>query len=259
MSRKIFFAFLILAIFTLQSVFAQNSFSEPELTIPSFYHVSYFADVVIATDGEFHEIIHSIRDNEFFLESQRLAGLAHEAYEYGDYDSSASYAIQAIHYADLSDEFISFQLKIIEAGDSIEIAKQRLDWVESLGLYTEQYNVSYEYYEEGLEALAIEDWDEAIAAATRVIETLAFINGDDADADLPKYYVVRPWISTRDCLWNIAGYSWVYNDPYRWTVLYEANKANMPEPDNPDLIEVGMILEIPSIRGEVRQGTWQAK
>jgi len=31
----------------------------------------------------------------------------------------------------------------------------------------------------------------------------------------------------------------------------------MPERDNPDLILPGMVLNIPSIRGETRQGMWQ--
>jgi hypothetical protein len=30
----------------------------------------------------------------------------------------------------------------------------------------------------------------------------------------------------------------------------------MPQPSNPDLIHPGMILDIPSIRGESREGMW---
>ena len=75
---------------------------------------------------------------------------------------------------------------------------------------------------------------------------------------LPAQYTVRTWESVRDCLWNIAGYPWAYNDPYKWTVLYEANRSRMPEPNNADLIEPGFILNIPSIGGEYRQGMWDA-
>jgi len=50
----------------------------------------------------------------------------------------------------------------------------------------------------------------------------------------------------------------VYNDPRKWKTLYEANKSKMPQPNNPDLIEPGMILDIPAIKGEVRQGSWDA-
>ncbi|MCL2473220.1 MAG: LysM peptidoglycan-binding domain-containing protein, partial [Treponema sp.] len=75
---------------------------------------------------------------------------------------------------------------------------------------------------------------------------------------LPAQYTVRPWAASKDCLWNIAGRSWVYNDPRQWKRLYDANKAKMPEPNNPDLIHPGMVLDIPSIKGETRQGMWDA-
>ena len=32
----------------------------------------------------------------------------------------------------------------------------------------------------------------------------------------------------------------------------------MPEPENPDLIEPGMIIDIPSIKSETRQGMWDS-
>jgi hypothetical protein len=31
----------------------------------------------------------------------------------------------------------------------------------------------------------------------------------------------------------------------------------MPDPANPDLIEPGMVIDIPSIRGETREGMWR--
>lgn len=73
---------------------------------------------------------------------------------------------------------------------------------------------------------------------------------------LPKYYVVRTFRGEKDCLWNIAQNPLVYNDPYKWTVLYEANKSRLPDPNNPNWLEPGIILEIPSLKGEVRSGTY---
>ena len=75
-------------------------------------------------------------------------------------------------------------------------------------------------------------------------------------APLPSQYTVRPWRISGDSLTSIAGRPWVYNAPGKWRVLYEANKSRMPQPDNPDLIEPGMILDIPGIMGEIRQGMW---
>ncbi|MDR2101685.1 MAG: LysM peptidoglycan-binding domain-containing protein, partial [Treponema sp.] len=61
-----------------------------------------------------------------------------------------------------------------------------------------------------------------------------------------------------DCFWNIAGRSWAYGDPTKWRLIYNANKAKLPQPDNPDLVHPGTILDIPSINGERRQGMWDA-
>jgi hypothetical protein len=70
------------------------------------------------------------------------------------------------------------------------------------------------------------------------------------EAVLPKYYIVGAW--PPDCFWDIAEI--VYHDPYRWPILYEANRSKLEDPDNPDLLEVGTILEIPAINGERREG-----
>jgi nucleoid-associated protein YgaU len=75
---------------------------------------------------------------------------------------------------------------------------------------------------------------------------------------LPAQYTVRTWKGERDCLWNIAGQPWVYNNPRRWRILYEANKDKFPDPANPNWLEPGIVLDIPSIKGESRRGMWSA-
>gem|GEM_PF-985505 len=49
-----------------------------------------------------------------------------------------------------------------------------------------------------------------------------------------------------DNLWGIAGLPEVYNDPYRWLLLYHANRDQIFEPD---LIYPGMILLVPHYPG----------
>jgi nucleoid-associated protein YgaU len=80
----------------------------------------------------------------------------------------------------------------------------------------------------------------------------------ETPALLPASYTVRPWAVSKDCFWNIAGRSWVYGDPYKWRLLYNANKSKLPDPNNPDLIEPDMVLDIPSLQGEGREGAWDA-
>ena len=75
---------------------------------------------------------------------------------------------------------------------------------------------------------------------------------------LPGQYTVRSWTTTGDSFSAIAGWSWVYNDSSQWRVLYDANRDRIPQPDNPDLILPGMIMIIPSLAGEVREGMWDA-
>ena len=50
----------------------------------------------------------------------------------------------------------------------------------------------------------------------------------------------------------------MYNDPWQWRRLYDANKSKIPDSNNPDIIEPGMVIDIPSIMGETRQGMWDA-
>lgn len=52
-----------------------------------------------------------------------------------------------------------------------------------------------------------------------------------------------------DNLWKIAGRPEVYNDPYRWLLLYHANRDQIFEPD---LIYAGMVLLVPRYRGMER-------
>jgi nucleoid-associated protein YgaU len=65
-----------------------------------------------------------------------------------------------------------------------------------------------------------------------------------------KYYLTRPG----DSFTNIAARPAVYNDQYQWERLYNANRARLPNPNNPHLMYPGMVIEIPSISGEARDG-----
>jgi hypothetical protein len=75
---------------------------------------------------------------------------------------------------------------------------------------------------------------------------------------LAAQYQVQPWNISMDCLWNIAGKPWVYGDSSKWVLLYYANISKLPNSENPNVIPPGIILDIPSVDGEARQGigTW---
>ncbi|MDR1374069.1 MAG: LysM peptidoglycan-binding domain-containing protein [Treponema sp.] len=235
-----------------------------------FIDFAPLATLAAAADSDVPQIIPgNIRNNKFYLESVRLTKLAQESYDYGDYDSSTEYAAQALLYAQQSDEYVALQLKIKETNDAIAAARSRFDWAASVGAasrYPSEYSQAQIAYNEALSFRSSEAWDSAIAAAHRVIDLLANVTAAassvtvapaPSDGTLPARYTVRTWQIERDCLWNIAGRPWAYGDPTKWRLLYDANKAKLPEPNNPDLIEPGMILDIPSLKGETREGTWE--
>jgi HEPN domain-containing protein len=262
MNRKILFGLIISLFFTV-SVFAQQSdFSGMDMRFHVYKPVTYYG-VTVPGDDEESVIPSSISNNEYYLRSLQLNRLALETYEYGDYDASAGFAQEAIRYAELSDEYVSVQL--------IAEAKRLLEWADKNNIaakFPNNYNEGKTQYESAVDAHANENWNEAIGAAVKSIEIFAAFESGGKPAPvttptvskpagaLAKQYTVRTWRVERDCLWTIAGYSWVYGDPWKWKVLYEANKDKMPEPANPDLILPGMVLDIPSIQGETRQGMW---
>jgi hypothetical protein len=147
-----------------------------------------------------------------------------------------------------------------EATDAMSIAKERLDWAEGVNAeenYPDNFAQATGNYATGVDALESKDWNAAILAADGVMSALASVSVQPKPSPLPAQYMVKSWEDTRDCLWNIAGYSWVYNDPFQWRRLYEANRAKLPNPDNSNRIEIGTVIDIPSIFGEVREGMWE--
>ena len=195
MSQKVVF-FVLVSLLFVQQIFAM---SEP---------------------NEEHVIPEGIRNNEFYLESLRLTKLAHDTFEFGDYDASAGFAQEAIRFAQLSDEFVVVQL--------IAEAKRLLDWADANNMdtrYPDEYNEGKNSYEASVIAHDDEKWNEAIALAARSVGILAALEADGPSL-LPSQYTVRTWAESSDCLWTIAGYSWVYGDPYRWRVLFESKQIH---------------------------------
>ncbi|MCL2478909.1 MAG: hypothetical protein FWF22_05365 [Treponema sp.] len=334
---SLIFGFIALFIIVTPSVFAQDDVNLPEpvysnnvritpilsgtsnIWLPNFEDIVYYLwnfdssedyTVQFLSDGTYAQAAASdapvptgIRNNRYFMESVRLTNLAQMSFEEGDYDGSKQYSDEAIRYANLSDDFVNLQLKIKDTDDAIAAARQRLEWAGSSGVnaasrFPNEYSQAQAAYTEATNLRTQEQWDNAIAAASRVINALAMVTEappapppEPAPVQvatpppapvitppqpvpapvqvpvpaapvapsvypLPAQYTVRPWADSKDCLWNIAGRPWAYNDPRQWRLLYNANKSKMPQADNPDLIHPGMVLDIPSINGETRSGMW---
>ncbi len=61
---------------------------------------------------------------------------------------------------------------------------------------------------------------------------------DQRYASLPTTYTVKKG----DALWWIAEFQQIYNDPFMWPLIYQANRSQI---SNPNLIEPGQVLRIP--------------
>ena len=97
----------------------------------------------------------------------------------------------------------------------------------------------------------VASWDKVEYIAIDNIET-----ENQGKEILPAQYKVRSWIKTKDSFYSIAGMPFIYGDPRLWQVLYYANINKLPDPDDPDLIYPGTVLDIPSLKGEERSGLW---
>jgi nucleoid-associated protein YgaU len=199
----------------------------------------------------------TLSDNSYYAESLRLKDLASQAFEDGDYDAAADYAAQSQEYALLSDEYVAKMLDLKSAQDAVMAAQARYDWAAGINA-EKRYPVAFANAGDALEkavlALDGEAYEDARMNANLVLAHLSTLK---EAVSLPAQYVVRDIPGKEDCLWRIAGLSGIYSNPWRWTTLYKANRAKLPEPNNPDLILPGMILDIPAIDGEYREGFWE--
>ncbi len=65
--------------------------------------------------------------------------------------------------------------------------------------------------------------------------------GQNYNTTFTKTYIVKKG----DTLWSIAGKKKVYGDPYKWLLLYHANRDQIYDPD---IIFPGMVLLVPYIQ-----------
>lgn len=148
-----------------------------------------------------------------------------------------------------------------EAEREIKIAEDLAEQARAAGADVSQadiYNRGMEELTEAKTLFSQENYADSLVKAKEAQELFRQLDltAKSDTPPLPKYYVVRTWIRESDCLWNIAGRPYVFNDPWEWRRLYEINREKFPQPDNPDLIVPNMILEIPSLKGEQREGTY---
>lgn len=200
----------------------------------------------------------SYDDNEFQGKSRAYAELSRKALDEGDYEASIKYSLLSEENARLSAEFIQKMLARVEAEQAMNKARTRYQWAKNNNAeskYPDVFGEATEALNAGDVAFGEESYDVATSCAARVLKVLEVVKGDEGMlAELPETYEVRTWRGERDCLWNIAELPGVFGDSLAWEKLYEANKDILPDIKDPNFIVPGMVLRIPSIKGEKRVG-----
>ncbi len=194
---------------------------------------------------------------------------ADQAYSEKRYDASLALSKDVMNI--LSDEFMAkvnneraaAEAKAQEIAQNMKYAQvaisdaqSRYDWAASKNAihnYPELFTKGGSQLADAKAAFNAADYVKAKDLAGQAYWTLMQIG---EFAPLPAAYTVRLIPARRDCLWRIAEYSFIYNNPYKWPVLYKENKATFRDPSNPHLIYPGQVLKVPSIKGETREGMW---
>ena len=198
----------------------------------------------------------SYKNNTYQKLAQEYTKKAERALDAGEYDLAEDYAAKAQENAALSEAYIRHMVSRDAASKNMKLAQNRIEFVKSIRgdmNFPIAYEAATKFYSQAETAFDKEDFDLASNMAKQVIDALAEVY---EITPLPKYYIVRPWAQTKDCFWNISGRPYVYNNPFLWENLYEANKKALPKPENPNLILPGMKMEIPSLTGEYRDGVY---
>ncbi|MFA6857519.1 MAG: hypothetical protein WCR31_09940 [Treponema sp.] len=198
----------------------------------------------------------SYTDNTYQKLADEYTRQAEAAMNAGQYDASVELAQKAADNAALSKAYIDMMLARRNADGEMVKAKNKIAWAESISAdknFPMAYTAAKDKYTSAQTSYGNEDY---AAAADYAKQSVAALDGVREITPLPEYYIVRPWSETKDCFWNISGLPYVYNNPLLWENLYQANKSNIPHPDDPNLILPGMKMKIPSLTGEERDGVY---
>lgn len=208
---------------------------------------------------------HALFDNPNYKRAQELRRQADLAFQAGDYPRAEELSTESERLSAIAREEAETQRLQWIANSWRNRASERVAFGEKndaagqLGTVWVEAKASFALAVAEYEAKRYAESTEASRRTLDLLKDFVPVKAAAAAATLPAYYVVRLIPSRRDSFWRIAEYPFVYGDPWKWKVLYEANRHKLPQPNNPDLILPGMVMEIPSIKGEIRSGTWSEK
>ncbi len=201
----------------------------------------------------------SLQDNPDYRKSLELKRQSEQAFEEGDYLEAKRLADESRVYAEKSDAWIQMMLNRYKANSALRRVETQIrsaDNVNAEENFPEAYQSGKALYDQAYELFRKEEYLASYDKSLEALDVMSVIEYIRPRGNLAAAYKVRLIPEKRDCFWNIAGYDFIYGDPWKWKLIYEANKSSLPDPENPHLILPGMILTIPPAEGESRSGTW---
>lgn len=220
--------------------------------------------------------------------SIELKRMAEQSFDAGEFQKSVEYATQAEELSKIARAEAEIERQRFIAFNQLRRAESRVAYCEKEGAaerYPDAWNSAQPVLATAQASYKAKAYPASTEASKKVIELLAGVQPRPREVakavepvvepplvveipppepvveaapekPLPATYIVRLIPERRDCFWRIAEYPFVYGDPLKWPILYEANKDKIPQADNPHLILPEMEVTIPSIDGEKREGVW---
>ncbi len=183
--------------------------------------------------------------NEYASDSLKTAEeaftSAQASYENKKSEEVEKYANQAIELANKSKEEATSAKN--EAERIIGVKNDYTQQLEELNTKIDEIKAVPEYYQKTQDLIEQAKAEFDAGEYDKALETLTLANdtfnkGLEIKNSKPaSYKVVRG-----DCLWNIAKKEKIYGDPFRWPVIYKANKDKIRDPD---LIYPRQVFKIP--------------
>jgi nucleoid-associated protein YgaU len=218
----------------------------------------------------------SLLDNPYYKSATDLLARSRSALQAGDYDGAARLAAEARESLAKSDDYVATATLFYRANGWLSQANDRIAYAQSIKAdanYKDVYDQAVLDARGARAALDEKDYPKSIDLSKSAIAALADIKPVAAaeappaepvqpaeqpagPPPLPAYYTLQSLHPIGDCFWLIAGYPFVYGNPWKWRLLYDANKSLLKDPDNPNLIDIGVRIVIPSINGETREGDY---
>ncbi len=204
-------------------------------------------------------------NNQYQKAGREYEKQARESMDTGEYEEAARLAELASEEYRKSREYAEMMTLKFRAANAINLAERRIaDVATSPGSsnYKTEIAAARALVVEAKALFAQEDWEASRSKALQAIDAMNKLTGvktaprDASGKTLPKFYTVVSRPVNTDCFWNIAKMRAVYNNPLLWPLLYKANKSKLRNPENPNLLHPGTVLEIPSAKGEKREGAY---